>query len=115
VLKFIRSQIKRLDKFHDVTEDAVDSETTGETYISGMEGSRYIISSGNNHVTILGSKKEMMTIREPLDTTNGDVAFTSFCSRVSQAIQAFGYASEDAIAINDSHRVLCFMLSRRIV
>jgi hypothetical protein len=109
VLEFIRSQIKRFDEMYRGTEDAVDAETISETYISGMGGSRYTVESSGapEHSTILGSKQKLLPISQICDNANEDVAFTSFCSRVSQTIQALSSAPTDVIAINDSHRVMC--------
>jgi hypothetical protein len=110
VLGFIRSQIKLYDDFLDRerAENATEPETMSKKYICGMEGSRYLELSGTGHTTILGAKEKASTIAKILEEKGKDAAFTSFCSRTSQAIQALCSTSTDAIAINDLHQVRPF-------
>ena len=109
VLGFIRAQIKRFEDFHTGTEDAVDAETVDESSINRMGGPGYTGSLGTDGAIILGSGQKMLAIEKILgDEDRGD-AFTSFCSRVSHAVQALSSTSADTIAINDSHQVPCFI------
>lgn len=102
VLAFIESQIKQFDDFYKNAEtDVIDAETTSNLAI--------IPSSGTNHLITLGSKQKTLTIEELLKNMATDLAFTSFCSRVSLAIQALSPDPVDTIAVNDSHQVLSFV------
>ena len=98
------------DEFHEGTDSdpIFDAGTRSEVYISGMEGSRYLESSSANHATILGAKQKTLTISELLMASE-DVAFTSFCSRISQAVQALSFTPADTIAVHPSHQVPCFI------
>jgi hypothetical protein len=111
VLGFIRSQIKLFDDFlaSEAAENATEPETTSKKYVCGLEGSRYLELEGTGHATILGSKQKVSTIVKVLEERSEDAAFTSFCSRTSQAIQALNSMSTDAIAINDLHQVRTFI------
>ena len=112
VLAFIESQIKQFDDFYKNAEiDSVNAETTSRSCANYAGNPAVILRSGTHHLTILGSKQKTLTIEEVLEDKGADPAFTSFCSRVSLAIQVLSSAPADTIAINDSHRVrvVCFI------
>jgi len=81
----------------------VDAGTARENRANHAEGSRHTVVT--NQATILGSKQKVRTIEDLLEEQSAEPAFTSFCARVSKAIQALGSESADAIAINDQHQV----------
>ena len=107
VLAFLRFQIKQFDNFHKKAEKyAADAETISKEHIEDAKGSRHTVtipSPGMDHVIILGSKRSA-TIEE-LENREKDLAFTSFCSRLSIAIQALSTSSGPTVAVNNSHQV----------
>ena len=110
---FLRTQIEHFDEFHkNSRENAVDSETASRNHITHAEGSRpttTTLSSGTDYATILGSKQKVLTVAQLLKDQSKDVAFTSFCSHVSNAVQALSSEPLGTIAVNDSHQVRSFL------
>lgn len=107
VLLFLRSQVEQFDYFHKKAEKySVNAGTVSEGPINHAKGSRHtvtITTAGTNHVIILGAKQKACDIQKLLTDQKADLAFKSFCSRVSIAIQAL--SPEDEIAINNAHQV----------
>jgi hypothetical protein len=92
----------------------LDTETADRDRVDGVEKSRHtakIFLSGSDCVVILGSKQKTLTIQVLLEKQSKDPAFTSFCTRVSAAIQALTLSPEptDTVAVNESHQVRFFI------
>jgi len=114
VLSFVESQIEHYDSFHIKAEKyAVDegTATRNKHYIYHVEGTEpaMVSLSGTSHMTVLGSKQKTQAIRDLLVDRSTDLAFTSFCSRVSLAIQSLSREPENTVAVNDSHQVRPFI------
>ena len=106
VLSFLEFQVGQFDKFYRKQgKYAVDAETSSKSHLGEAGGSgNQVTTPRANLVTILGSKQKSATI-ETFIKGNEDPAFTSFCRRVSIAIQALSLNPSDTIAISDFHQV----------
>lgn len=109
VLAFLRFQVGQFDEFHKkVKKYDLGIETANKNPTNRTEGSRHTVnipSAGANQGIILGAKEAALDIKTLLEDRKGDPGFTSFCSRVSNAVQALSPELADTIAINDSHQV----------
>jgi len=109
VLAFLRFQVGQFDEFHKKAKKYnLGAETTNKDHINRAEELRHTVSipsAGASHGIILGAKQAALDVKELLEDNVADQAFTSFCSRVSTAIQALSPELADTIAINNSHKV----------
>ena len=108
-MAFIKSQIEQYDEFYQKAEKyAADGEAVDKDRTNHPEESRHTATvpvSGDNRAITLGAKRKTLAIRELLEAQSKDAAFTSFCSRVSLAVQELSSEPADTVAVNDSHQV----------
>lgn len=107
VSAFIRSQIDQLETYQSDFEDdlggGIENITNTAPHITPLTST---FRSGD-HFT-LGSYQRKLTIKELLEREVDNIAFASFCTRVSVAIKNLDPV--DAIAIDESHQV-CYSYS----
>lgn len=100
VLGYLRAQVDQLD--NSLESEAETSEIKTRNCVSitaGISDSR----------TTLGSPNKMITVGEYLEKKGTDAAFTSFCTRVSTAVQAMSIVSTGIPAIDNSNKVRLYI------
>ena len=99
MLGYIRTLIDLLDEFSQSNKEPSGPpkpETGTRTCVAGTDERTDIL---------LRSSKPVKRIDKYLEDNGKDNAFTSFCTRVSAAIQVLTLTPRETIAVNESHKV----------